>query len=72
MKKLYGIFYLSRGKWVGPAHEELMSEEDIIDNSGCENASVSFVEHVKSYLKECRKQYRKPIKLKMLTWKDTF
>ena len=71
MKKLYGIFYFSRGKWVGPAHGELMSRDDIIYNSDCDE-SLPFIKIVKSYLKECRKQYRKPIKLKMLTWKDTF
>lgn len=67
MRPVFGVFYLNRGKWTGPAHGELVTKEDIIWNSGLEGKH-SMSSHIECFLRACRRQKRKPVQLKKQTW----
>ncbi len=56
--KYYGVFYKDKNKWRGPAHGELLTLNQIKDEYG----------NTYEYLKQVRKQFRKPIKLLRQIW----
>ncbi len=63
----YGLFYKSNGKWIKkPYQDELLTKESIIYDSGLENESAPFNEHIESYLSGCRKNLALKSKLKFL------
>jgi hypothetical protein len=60
----YGIFYKSRGKWIGPYLGELITKEGIIWESGLEDVgeyTYSFDGHCEMYLRQVRKRIKKPV-----------
>lgn len=60
--KYYGIFYKNKGKWCPYLKDEmeLISKEMIKWESGTQ----------KQYLKEVRRQIKKPIKLMRQVWEE--
>jgi hypothetical protein len=65
--QLFGVFYKNRDKWTGPAHEELFTLGDICRNSGL-GKQASIFDHIRAFLKQCRKQKRKPVELRRQVW----
>ena len=64
----YGIFYKSRGKWIGPYLGELITKSDIWWDSGVDedndlSENTPMLPHMEGYLKGVRKQIKKPVKL---------
>ena len=56
--ELFGVFYKNRGKWVGPAHGELYTKEQLV----LDNGSIDL------YLKDVRRYFKKSVKLMRQTW----
>ena len=65
----YGFFLKSNGKWsCNPYMGGLLTRQDIIDSGVLENVDAPFEEHLKSYLKDVRRQSRKQVRFMRQVW----